>query len=186
MQQPCRACATYLVFVQLPATQVLLFPLHMTPHPPQLELSVDVSTHAPEQRVKPALQAVPQPLLVQVAVPFGALGHFRPHPPQLLMSRLVSTHTLPQRIKGRLHWKLQVPEQTGVAFGGALQAVPHLPQFEVLLLRLTQEPLQLVWVPHSVVHTPALHTVPVAHTVPHLPQLLVSDCKATQELPQTV
>ena len=173
MPQGCRACASYLVFVQVPLTQVL-FPLHMTPHAPQLELSVDVSIHAPEQRVKPALQVVPQPLLVQVAVPLGALGHFVPHPPQLLISLLVSTHALPQRTKGRVHWKLQVPEQTGIACGGALQAVPHLPQFEVSLLRLTQEPLQLVWVPHSVVHTPALHTVPVAHTVPHLPQFAVS------------
>jgi hypothetical protein len=175
----------YLVFVQTLPTQ-LLFPLHTMPQPPQLELSVVVSIHAPEQRVRPALQAVPHPLLVQVAVPLGTLGHVVPHPPQLLMSLLVSTQTLPQRINGSVHWKPQVPVQTGIAFGGAVQAVPHLPQFDVSLLRLTHEPLQLVWLPHSVVHDPALHTVPAPQTVAQLPQWLLSDCRSMQELPQTV
>jgi len=76
--------------------------------------------------------------------------------------------------------------QTGVAFGGELQAVPHLPQFAVSVPRFTHEPLQLVWVPHSVVHEPPLHTMPAPQTLAQLPQCLVSDCKSMQELPQTV
>ena len=68
------------------------------PQPPQLAWSFVVSIHAPEQRVYPALQAVPHPLLVHVAVPLGTVGHFLPHAPQLLMSLLVSMQTLPQRI----------------------------------------------------------------------------------------
>ena len=83
--------------MQALATQVL-FPWQTTPQPPQLKLSVVVSMQVPEHRVRPASQAVPQPLLVHVAVPLGTLGHVVPHPPQFLMSLLVSTQTLPQRI----------------------------------------------------------------------------------------
>ena len=59
-----------------------------------------------------------------------------------------------------MHWKPHVPAQTGIAFGGALHEVPHLPQFEVSPARFTHDPPQLVWVPQSAVHSPALHTVP--------------------------
>jgi hypothetical protein len=114
------------------------------PQPPQLELSFVVSTHMPEQRVKPALQAVPQPLLVHVAVPLSTLGHIVPHAPQFFVSLLVSIQTLPQRMYGSVHWKPHMPVQTGIAFGGALHAAPHLPQLEVLLARFTHEPPQLV------------------------------------------
>jgi hypothetical protein len=156
------------------------------PQPPQLELSFVVSIHTPEQRVYPALQAVPQPLLVHVAVPLGPLGHFVPHAPQLLMSLVVLTQALPQRMYGSVHWKPHIPVQTGFAFGGALQAAPHLPQLEVSLPRFTHDPPQLVSVPHSVVQSPALHTVPMPQTVPQLPQCLVSDCRSMHALPQTV
>ena len=78
--------------------QVLPPPLHMTPQPPQFALSLVVSTHTPAQRVKPALQAVPQPLLVHVAVPLGTLGQLMPQAPQFLVSLLVSTQTAPQRM----------------------------------------------------------------------------------------
>jgi hypothetical protein len=73
------------------------------PQPPQLALSVCVSTHLPEQRVNPALHAVPQPLLVHVAVPLATVGQAVPHAPQFFVSLFVSTHRLPQRIVGRLH-----------------------------------------------------------------------------------
>jgi hypothetical protein len=161
-------------------------PEQTTPQPPQFALSFVVSTHLPEQRVKPALQAVLQPLLVQVGVPLGTLGHVVPHAPQFFVSFWVSTQTLPQRIYGSVHWKPHVPVQTGIAFGGALQAVPHLPQLEVSLARFTHEPPQLVWAPQSAVHTPALHTVPVPHTVPQPPQCVVSDFRSTQAFPQAV
>ena len=163
----------------------LLSPGHTTPQPPQLELSLRVSTHMAEQRVKPALQAVPQPLLVHVAVPLGTLGHFVPHAPQLFVSRLASTQAAAQRIYGSVHWKPHVPVQTGMAFGGALQAMPHLPQLEVSLVRSTHEPPQFVWAPQSVTHRPALHTIPAPHTVPQPPQWLVSDCRSTHAVPHT-
>jgi hypothetical protein len=163
-----------------------LLPWHAIAQPPQLELSVVVSTHVPEQRVKPALQAVPQPLLVHVAVPFGTLGQTVPQSPQLLGSRLASTHPLPQRMKGKVHWKSHVPVQTGIAFGGALQCVPHWPQFEVSVNKLTHEPVQSVCVPHSVVQAPALQTMPASQAVAQLPQCLVSERRSTQDLSHTV
>ena len=116
-----------------------------------------------------------QPLLEQVAVPFGALAQTAPQAPQLLASLRVSIHLAPQRMNGSVHWKPHVPVQTGVALAGALQAVPHFPQFDVSLPRFTQEPLQLVCDPHSVVQAPALHTVPAVHTVVQSPQCFESD-----------
>jgi len=57
-------------------------PLHSMPHPPQFALSDWVSTHTPEQRVKPGLHVVEQPLGVQVAVPLATVGQTVPQPPQ--------------------------------------------------------------------------------------------------------
>jgi hypothetical protein len=71
-----------------------------------------------------------------------------------------------------------MPVQTGIALGGAVQAAPHLPQLDVSVARFTQEPLQLVCVPHSVVHFPALQTVPAPQTVAQSPQCFVSDCRS--------
>lgn len=47
---PAQFCEFPLSFVQTPATHVL-FPWHTMPQPPQFELSVAVSMHAPEHRV---------------------------------------------------------------------------------------------------------------------------------------
>ncbi|MEP7049030.1 MAG: hypothetical protein ABJB12_01705 [Pseudomonadota bacterium] len=129
---------------------------------------------------------VAQPLLVHAAVPFGVLGHAVPQAPQFCGSFLVSTQAFPQRMKGSVHWKLQLPAHTGLAFAGALQLAPHLPQLEVSVPRFTQDPLQFVCVPQSVVHSPALHTEPVPHAVPHLPQSFESDCRSMQDAPQGV
>jgi hypothetical protein len=183
--RPTQSCEFALSFEHTLATHIFLAPQAM-PQPPQLALSFVVSMHMPEQRVKPASHAVPQPLLVQVAVPWPVPGHFLPHAPQLLMSLVVSKHALPQRIRGRVHWKLHVPLQTGMAFGGAMHAVPHFPQLEVSEARFTHEPPQLVWVPQSAVHTPALHTVPALQTVLQPPQCFESDCRSMHAFPHTV
>jgi hypothetical protein len=72
-----------------------------------------------------------------------------------------------------------------VACAGALQVTPHLPQFDVSVESETQEPLQLVLVPQSVVHEPALQTMPVAQAVAQLPQWLASDATFTHAVPHT-
>jgi hypothetical protein len=128
------------------------------PQPPQFLSSREISTQAPEHKLRPALHDTPQPLPVQVGVPLATVGQIFPQAPQLRMSFVLSTHTLPQRIVGRLHWKLQVPVHTGMALAGAVQIVPHFPQLDVSLLRVTQEVPHCVFVPQSVVHWPALQT----------------------------
>ena len=105
-----------------------------------------------------------------MAVPFATLGQTVPQPPQLLTSVFVSTQPLPQPMNGRLHWKVQLPAQTGMAFVGDVQTVPHLPQLDVSVAMSTHEPLQLVCVPQLLVQLPALHTVPAPQTVAQSPQ----------------
>jgi len=63
---------------------------------------------------------------------------------------------------------------------------PHFPQFDVSLESETQEPPQLVFVPHSVVQTPALQTMPLPHAVAQFPQWFTSDCTFTHAAPHTV
>jgi hypothetical protein len=132
--------------------------LQALPQPPQFLLSREVSTQAPEHRLRPALHNTLQPLPVQVGVPLATVGQIFPQAPQLRMSFVLSTHTLPQRMVGRLHWKLQLPVHTGIALAGAVQVVPHFPQLDVSLSRLTQEVPHCVFVPQSVVHTPVRQT----------------------------
>jgi hypothetical protein len=145
-------------------------PLHTLPQVPQFESSASVLTHAPEQRLNPVAHTVPQVLAAQVAVPFVTLGQAVPQAPQLFRSVLGSTQAAPQRMKGAVHWKPQLVAQVGVPLGGALQIVPHFPQFEVSLPRSTQEPLQSVLSPQSVAHWPAIHTLPEPQLVEQLPQ----------------
>jgi hypothetical protein len=133
------------------------------------------------------LHAVPQPLLLQVAVPLAIPGHTFPHAPQLPVSLLVSTQALPQRMSGKLHWKVHVPlPQTAVAFGGDGQTFWHLPQLDVALDVSTHEPPQLVRAPQSALQLPALQTVPVAQAVPHTPQCAESELRSTHAPSQSV
>jgi hypothetical protein len=126
------------------------------------------------------LHAVPQPLLLQVAVPFAIPGHAVPHAPQLLVSLLVSTQPFPQWMSGKLHWKVQLPLlQTAVAFRGDAQTFWHLPQLDVALDVSTHEPPQLVRAPQSALQLPALQTVPAPQAVPHTPQCSESELRST-------
>jgi len=74
----------------------LFLPWQAIPQPPQFSGSLSVLTQLPLQRAYPELHAVPQPLLVQVAVPLLIPGHTVPQAPQFLVSLLVSTQPLPQ------------------------------------------------------------------------------------------
>jgi hypothetical protein len=62
--------------------------------------------------------------------------------------------------------------------------MPHWPQFDVSVVVVTHELLQLV-VPEGqlVVQVPPAHTAFVPHALEHPPQLAVSDCSLTQALP---
>ena len=133
------------------------------------------------------MHAVPQPLLLQVAVPLAIPGHTFPHAPQLLVSLLVSTQAFAQRMSGKLHWKVHAPLlQTAVAFSGGVQTFWHLPQLDVALDVSTHEPPQLVSAPQSALQLPALHTVPAAQAVPHAPQCAESELRSTHLPSQSV
>jgi hypothetical protein len=81
---------------QTPATQTRL-PLQLLPQTPQFAESVSVSTHAPEQREKPALQVVVQVLAAHCELPLAMLGQTVAQLPQCCGSVLVSTQASPQR-----------------------------------------------------------------------------------------
>jgi hypothetical protein len=82
----------------------------------------------------------------------------------------------------------------------AAHVVPHVPQFVVLVCRLTQDPPQQDRpAPHELVHDPQLvafvwtlmhepvqHSKPVPHALPHVPQLVVLFSVLSHELPQHV
>jgi hypothetical protein len=71
--------------------------------------------------------------------------------------------------------------QVGVASSGAGQTVPHFKQFEVSVLRSTQELPQAVSVPpQSVVHAPSKQTLPLGQTVVQSPQCWPSALVSTQ------
>jgi hypothetical protein len=63
--------------------------------------------------------------------------------------------------------------------------VPHEPQFDVLLARLTHWPEQLT-VPVGHLHAPPEQNIPPEQARPQPPQLLSSFCVSTHALPQDV
>lgn len=73
------------------------------PQPPQFWASLEIFTHAPLHKLRPASQITPQPLPLQVGTPLATAGHTLPHAPQFLTSFVLSTQTVPQRMVGRLH-----------------------------------------------------------------------------------
>jgi hypothetical protein len=74
------------------------WPRQREPQPPQLSLSVVVSTQSPPQRENPAPQATLQTPLLQRAVPFITLGQALPHLPQFEESVFVLKQASPQRL----------------------------------------------------------------------------------------
>ena len=66
------------------------------------------------------------------------------------------------------------------------QTLPHEPQLNVSVCRLTHAPPQFVWPDGqpAVVQVPLAQTCPEAHTWPHDPQLFGSDCALAHTPPQ--
>ncbi len=128
---------------------------HLCPHVPQLFLSVEVLTQAPEQAASPALHWMAHWLLTQVGVPLVGAGQTWPQAPQLSASLLASTHLPLQGTNEAAHSNAHVPAlQRGLPLVGAVQTVAHLPQFEVSDCKSTQEPEHSVLVPHVLAHLP--------------------------------
>jgi hypothetical protein len=161
-----------------PSTQVP--PVHATPQPPQLLLSLSSATQVPEQRVCTPGHGATQMLLLHVC----PAGQTVPHAPQLVgdtrvsishpsaAERLQSEKPVAQVIE-------QAPEvQRGVDWGPATQALRHAPQLSVSALRSDSQPL--VTLPsqsprapaHIDVQMPRMH-VPAPHERPHAPQLVL-------------
>jgi hypothetical protein len=76
--------------------------------------------------------------------------------------------------------------QNGAALGGGMHTVSQFPQCELSLIVLTHEPLQLVSVPQSPVHSPPLHTRLVLHASPQALQCAWSEFRSTQSPEQSV
>ncbi len=82
----------------------------------------------------------------QIPLAHTPLGQTVPHTPQLFGSICALTQPLPQRVKPALQVKPHVPPvQVAVAFAGAVQAFPQVPQFLTSLG--TQAPLHKMAVP---------------------------------------
>jgi hypothetical protein len=76
--------------------------------------------------------------------------------------------------------------QSGVALAGAVQTLPQMPQFDVLLVRSTHELLQFVSPGSQIaLQIPPLQTWPV-QTMGHIPQWSLSDFKSTHSPLQSV
>lgn len=71
--------------------------------------------------------------------------------------------------------------QAGVAFGGWLQTVLQLPQWDGSFARSTHCPLQFVLpVGHDTTHCPPEHAWFLPHVLPQAPQFALSDSRFTQ------
>ncbi len=87
------------------------------------------------------------------------LWHVLPQEPQLLSSYKGSMQVPPQSTAKLGHWHEPVLQDFP-----PVHVVPHVPQLELLVCRLTHAPLQFV-VPAAqlAVHTPLLHTSMPTH-----------------------
>ena len=122
-------------------------------------------------------------LPAQTAVACGLVGQTLAQPPQLLASVLVSTQAPLHSMYGETQAKPQVlAAQVGVALTGGMHTLSQLPQCEVLLVRSTHEPSQLVVVPGQapLAHLPAVHTSDPLHATAQSPQCAPSEVKSTQ------
>jgi hypothetical protein len=122
-------------------------PLHAWVHMPQLFLSVAMLTHAPLQRVYPALHVKVHDPLTHAAWAFATLVEQTfPHVLQSFKLLFVSTHVPPQSAgvapeQPEMHkYVPPEPEHTGVP---PVHPVPHDPQLAAVV-SLTQAPLQRV------------------------------------------
>jgi hypothetical protein len=102
-------------------------------------------------------------------------------PLQLFGSLLVSTQPSAHSMYGDTHAESHTPStQVGVALGGGIQTIPHMPQFAVLVSVSTQEPLQSSVVPLQVEpQVPPAHTSVPLQALAQSPQCAPSDARST-------
>jgi hypothetical protein len=148
----------------------------LRPQPPQLLLSVFGFTHAPPHMIC----IVGQPVSVHApATQACPAAHFIPQAPQFWKSVCVSKHVVPQSVLPTSQPHL--PARHAWLLG---QAIPQPPQFAASLFVSMHRPLQSVRpVAQPAAHIPALQTC-VPHDLPQLPQLVLSDVRSTQLVPQ--
>jgi hypothetical protein len=136
-------------------------------HPPQLLVSLWVSTHAPLQSVWPEGQT--QLPFVQVAV----FGHTLPHPPQLAGSVCSSTHPPLHATSGAVH--VDPPHAPPVHRLPLGQAFPHLPQLLGSEETSVHAPAQSCGItPWVQAHDPLRHASVDTQAVLQLPQCIGS------------
>jgi hypothetical protein len=146
------------------------------PQPPQLLLSVFVFTHAPPHMTC----IVGQPVSVQPPATHACPApHFVPQAPQFWKSVCVSKQVVPQSVFPTS--QPQLPARHAWLLG---QAIPQPPQFAASLFVSMHLPLQSVRpVAQPAAHMPALQTC-VPHDLPQIPQLVLSEVRSTQVVPQ--
>ena len=192
-------------FGQLCALHAHWPPLHAcpagqaVPQPPQLPISVLVSTHAPEQRPSPGAHAIAHASPSQAAAPLPRVGpgQFVPHCLPQLLGSLSRTQEPPQAWAPGLHVDPQVapPVQVAVAFAPAghfPQAAPT-PQLaaSLFMAHVAEAPVPQRWSFALQVKPqapPVEHVgvppVTAGHCVPQPPQWLGSLFSSTHDVPQ--
>jgi hypothetical protein len=112
---------------------------HARPQPPQLPLSVRVSTQVIPQGICPAIGQFDTH---ELSSQRSSAAHARPQPPQFIAFAVVFTHTSPQRISPAA--ELQGVRQAPLSHTSPIaHPRPHTPQLPSLVFRSTHAPLQL-------------------------------------------
>jgi hypothetical protein len=159
--------------------------VHGVPHDPQFAASDSVFTQAPLQSESPVLHLMVHAAFEHVPTPPVVPGHSVPQAPQLPASDLRSVQAVPHWVKPAAQANPQTPAaQAGVAFAGAVQALPQPLQLAGSAVMSTQAFPQAVWVPHTLAQAPDEHTSSAAHLVPQAPQFCAFDLGSTQTPPQ--
>jgi hypothetical protein len=167
-QAPLQSEVPVAVQRQTPRVQACPAP-QRTPQPPQLFTSLTGLTQAPPHSMVPLAQA-------QVGTPVSfwqarAVPHETPQAPQFPGSRVRSTQAFPQRVVPAGQPPTHAPAMhVALPPVGGTQALPHAPQWAMLVAVSTHWPLQKT-PEHINAQAPLLHTLPAGHALPQAPQL---------------
>ncbi len=180
---------------------------HTVPQLPQLAGSAERLFSQPvaaftSQSAKPTSQdAIPHAPAVQPGVPL-ATEQALPHAPQVvtLVSRSASQPSAGLALQSaKLTLQEEIPHAPLMQFGvalGTLQALPHEPQCDVLVLMFASQPFEevLSQFPNPALQVPTPHVEPLqpavafagaGHTLPHPPQWTASVVVSTHAAEQT-
>ena len=160
--------------VEVPASLTMAWQLLV--QLPQWRRSFLRSTHTPEQLVVPLGQPQVPP---EQSWPAGQIF---PQVPQLTGSSAVETQAPPQEVWPEAQALLHRPP---VQTEPSAQEMPHRPQWRGSLARLAHwggEPQETLPTGHPQVLL--AHTMPPVQRMPQPPQLLASEVRSTQALPQ--